>query len=184
MFLAVLLAFAADPVVPVLSLKDQFGQVHDLRAYRGQVVVLVYGDRASAKANAALGEAVHVHFHPTAKGQPPAQARRAPARPVQGAPAGSKPVEVAALPVACIGKVPVGQRLIAAMIRNGSPAVPVLLDFADAMKGQFPFSAGIPNVAVLDAHGRYRYAAAGEPTPEGMAKLLAVAESLRKEAAK
>ena len=143
MFLAVLLAFAADPIVPVLSMKDQFGQSHDVRVYRGQVLVLVYGDRASAKANAALGEMVHVHFHPTAKGQAPAQARRAPVKPVDGMP-GAKPVGVVALPVACIGKVPVGQRLIAAMIRNGSPVVPVLLDFADAMKEQFPFSAGIP----------------------------------------
>ena len=65
-----------------------------------------------------------------------------------------------------------------------APTVPVLLDFTDAMKAQFPFSAGVPNVVVLDAEGRYRYAAAGAPTPAGQAKLLAVIEALHKEAAK
>jgi hypothetical protein len=167
-------------VVPALALKDQFDNLHDVRAYRGSVLVLVYGDRASAQANATLGEAVHVHFHPTARGQPPEKARRAPVKPLEGA---ARHPDVVALPVACIGKVPVGQLIIARMIRANAPVVPVLLDFSDAMKAQFPFSAGVPNVVVLDAEGRYRYASAGVPTAAGQAKLLAVIESLRKEAA-
>ncbi len=168
------------PYVPVLALKDQFDKSHDVRSYRGHVVVLVYGDKASAQANAKLGEAVHVHFHPTAKGLPPEKARLAPVKPVEGA---AKSPDVVALPVACIGKVPVGQMIIRGMIRSNSPVVPVLLDFGDAMKSQFPFSAGVPNVVVLDAEGRYRYASAGAPTPAGQAKLLGVIEALRKEAA-
>jgi hypothetical protein len=173
---------SAPALVPSVSMNDQFGNTHDVRSYRGHVVVLVYGDKASAKANAAVGETIHVHFHPTAKGKSPAEARRAPVKPVEGAPAGAKVPEVYALPVACIGKVPVGQRIIAAMIRNNSPVVPVLLDFGDVMKTTFPFQAGVPNVVVLDAQGRYRYAAAGTPTPEGTARLLATIEALRKEA--
>jgi hypothetical protein len=181
MCLTVLMLLAgAEPVVPAVAMRDQFGDMHDVRSYRGHVVVLVYGDRASAKANGALGEMVHVHFHPTAKGKPPAEARRAPVRRIEGA---KMSPDVVALPVACVGKVPVGRLLIRAMIRNGSPVVPVLIDFEDVMKATFPFTAGVPNVVVLDAQGRYRYAASGAPTAEAAAKLLGVIEALRREAA-
>ncbi|MBY0232953.1 MAG: hypothetical protein K2W96_27025 [Gemmataceae bacterium] len=178
--LAILAVLAAEPYVPALSMKDQFGNVHDVRGYRGRVLVLVYGDRASKDANAALGEAIHIAFHPTAKGMRPADARRAPVKETEG----GKKVEVTALPIACTGKVAVGQAMVSALVRAGSPSVPVLLDFEDRMRTMFPFSAGVPNVVVLDAEGRYRYAAAGKPTAEGMAKLLGTIEALRKEAAK
>jgi hypothetical protein len=182
LYAGVALGQSAPAFVPAISMQDQFGQTHDVKSYRGHVVVLVYGDKASAKANSAVGETIHVHFHPTAKGKSPAEARRAPVKVVEGAPAAAKVPGVYALPVACIGKVPIGQRIIAAMIRNNSPVVPVLLDFGDVMKTTFPFKAGVPNVVVLDAEGRYRYSAAGAPTPEGTARLLAAIEALRKEA--
>jgi hypothetical protein len=56
------------------------------------------------------------------------------------------------------------------------------MDFNDAMKTQFPFTPGVPNVVVLDAQGRYRYAAAGTPTPDGMRRLMDTIEALRREA--
>jgi hypothetical protein len=40
----------------------------------------------------------------------------------------------------------------------------------------------VPNVVVLDALGRYRYAAAGTPTQEGTQRLVNVIEGLRREA--
>ena len=40
----------------------------------------------------------------------------------------------------------------------------------------------MPNVVVLDAQGRYRYAAAGVPTREGMEKLMQAIEGYRREA--
>jgi hypothetical protein len=173
----------AKPFVPALVLTDQFDQVHDLKSYRGAVVVLIYGDRNSAKANQQVGELVHVSFHPDAKGKPPAEARKAPVRLVSGAPADARHPEVLAVPVACIGKVPnlVG-RVIKSQIKGGSPVVPVWLDFGEQMKAQFPFTAGVPNFVVLDVHGRYRYAASGLPTTEGTNRLLGVIEGLRKEA--
>lgn len=174
---------AARVVVPEVVLEDQFERVNDVKKLRGDVVVLIYGDRASAERNKALGEAIHVHFHPTAKGQPPARAQQAPVRPVADAPAGARSPEVRTIAVACVGKVPaLVARLIRSQIRSGSPDVAVWLDLDDAMKRQFPFKAGVPNLVVLDAQGRYRYAAAGTPTPDGQARLLATIESLRREA--
>jgi hypothetical protein len=168
---------------PDVAMADQFERPHDVAEHRGDVVVLIYGDRASAEANKALGARLHVHFHPAAQGLPPAQARRAPARPVPGQPAGTRTPDVLAVPVACVGKVPgVVRALIRGQIRSGSPDVPVWLDFADAMKTQFGLKAGVPNVVVLDAAGRYRYAAAGAPTAEGFERLVGAVEALRREA--
>ena len=96
-------------------MEDQFERPHDVADHRGDVVVLIYGDRASATANKALGEKIHVHFHPTAQGQPPAQASRAPVRPIPGWPEGVRCPDVRVIPIACAGKVP---GLIAAMIRG------------------------------------------------------------------
>ncbi|MGL4552882.1 MAG: hypothetical protein ACRC33_17030, partial [Gemmataceae bacterium] len=164
---AALSAQDVKPFVPELALEDQFDRTHDLKAYRGAVVVLIYGDRASAKTNQQIGEIIHVGFHPDAKGKPAAEARKAAVRPVSGAPADAKHPDVLAVPVAIVGKVPafVG-RMIKSQVKGGSPAVPVWLDFGEQMKAQFPFAAGVPNVVVLDVHGRYRYAASGLPTAE------------------
>src|SRR5262245_61730348 len=104
--LSAALAQAGQVVVPVLAMEDQFEKRHDVKDHRGRVLVLIYGDKASAKANKALGEQLHVHYHPAAKGQPPAKARTAPVAPVAGAPPGSKAPDVTAVPVACVGKVP------------------------------------------------------------------------------
>jgi hypothetical protein len=171
------------PTVPTVALQDQFEQWHNVTAHRGDIVVLIYGDRKSADANKQLGELVHVHFHPSAKGQQPAQARKAPVRPVPDQPPGTRTPDVLAIPVACVGKVPaLVRRLIRSQIRRASPEVPVWLDFEDVLEGQFPFSAGVPNVVVLDAAGRFRYAASGAPTPQGTTRLLEVIEGLRREA--
>jgi len=167
---------------PAVAMEDQFEKRHDVAEHRGDVVVLIYGDRQSAEANKALGEWLHVHFHPAAKGQPPAKARQAPVVPVPGAPAGARSPDVLAIPVACVGKVPALVRaLIRSRIRSGSPDVPVWLDFEDVMKGQFPLQAGVPNAVVLDVEGRLRYAAAGQPTEEGVGRLIGVIDQLRKE---
>jgi hypothetical protein len=169
--------------VPAVALEDQFEKAHDVRQHRGDVVVLIYGDRKSADANRALGALLHVTFHPSAKGLPPAQAWKAPVQPVPGLPPGARSPDVLAIPVACIGNVPgVVRGIIRGQFRSGSPDVPVWLDFADVMKSTFPFQAGVPNVVVLDALGRYRYAAAGAPSQEGTQRLVNATEALRREA--
>ena len=178
LIVALLSLTAGQVVVPGVVMEDQFEKARDVRQHRGDVVVLIYGDRKSADANKALGEQIHVAFHPTARGKPPAEARKAPVTPV-GSVQGP---DVLTIPVACVGKVPaVVRAVIRGQFRKGSPDVPVWLDFGDVMKMQFAFKAGVPNVVVLDTKGRYRYAAAGAPSAEGMAKLLGVIEALRRE---
>jgi hypothetical protein len=174
-----------EVVVPSLAMEDQFEKPHDVQAHRGDVVVLIYGDRKSADANKVLGERLHVTFHPAAKGLPASQARKAPVRPVPGLPAKVRSPDVLAIPVACVGKVPALVRaIIRGQIRGGSPDMPVWLDFADVMKTLFPFQAGVPNVVVLDTLGRYRHAAGGPPSADGTQRLVEVIEALRREAVK
>jgi hypothetical protein len=173
----------AKPVVPAIVMEDQFGRAHDVAEHRGDIVVLIYGDRASAAANKALGERAHVAFHPSAQGQPPAQARRAPVRPVPGQPADVRAPDVLAVPVACIGNVPgLVRKIIRGQVRSASPDVPVWLDFGDVLKKGFGMKAGVPNVVVLDAAGRFRYSAAGPFTSETVERLLGTIEALRREA--
>jgi hypothetical protein len=173
----------AKPVVPAIVMEDQFGRTHHVAEHRGDIFVLIYGDRASAAANKALGERAHIAFHPSAQGQPPAQARRAPVRPVPGQPADARTPDVLAVPVACVGNVPgLVRKIIRGQVRSASPDVPVWLDFGDVLKKGFGLKAGVPNVVVLDAAGRFRYSAAGPFTPEAVERLLGTIEALRREA--
>src|SRR5947209_709747 len=140
MLASALWAQTSRVVVPDVAMEDQFEKAHDVRHHRGSVVVLIYGDRASADANRALGEQLHVAFHPAARGQPPAKARVAPVTPVAGA---ATSPDVLAVPVACVGKVPsLVRRIIRGQIKGGAPEVPVWLDFEETMKTQFSFKAG------------------------------------------
>jgi hypothetical protein len=174
---------APQAVVPVVALEDQFEKPHDVRSHRGDVLVLIYGDRKSADANKSLGAHLHVTFHPTARGLPPAQARQAPVQPIPGAPPGVRSPDVLTIPIACVGKVPALVRsIIRGQFRGASPDVPVWLDFSDLMKTGFGFQEGVPNVVVLDTLGRYRYLSMGASTLESTKRLVDVIESLRREA--
>ena len=172
------------PVQPVLMMEDQFEKTHNVTDYRGEIVVFVYGDRLAAAANKTLGEQIHVHFHPTAQGMPADKARQASVRPLPDLPSGTRNPEVRSVPVACIGNVP---RLVRGVMRGqfriGSPDMPVWLDFDDQMKKQeFPFTAGVPNVVVIDAAGQLRYSHSGQVGRDQFAQMTATIESLRKEA--
>lgn len=176
------LLLAQQAAVPDVAMKDQFDKPHDVKDHRGDVVVLIYGDKGSAEANSALGGALHVHYHPSAKGQSPADARKAPVKPVPGAPNGARSPDVLAVPVACHKTASKAAQATIRLIVRANATVPVWLDFDGTMSDGFAFEAGVPNIAVLDARGRYRYAASGQMTGEGMAKLVAVVDGLRKEA--
>jgi hypothetical protein len=174
---------AEKNIVPVISLDDQFEKLHAATDHRGDVLVIIYGDRQGADANRALGETVHVHFHPTARGLGPAQARRAPVRPVADLSAGQRSPDVVTIPVATIGAVPgVVRSVLRGQFRSASPDAPVWLDFQDQTKKQFGFQAGVPNLAVLDTTGRLRLIQTGQPTKEQLGRLLNYMEGLRREA--
>jgi hypothetical protein len=180
-----LAAFAhGQAPTPMLTFEDQFERLVSVAAHRGNVVVLLYGDRKSAEANRALGERLHVAFHPAALGLPPARARQAPVLLLPDQLAGTRAPDVLAVPVACIGKVPgVVRSVIRSQVRSASPDVPVWLDFQDTMRQQFGLAAGVPNLVVLDAAGRVRYRAAGPLSSEQFTQLLAFLQVLRREAA-
>jgi hypothetical protein len=172
------------PPMPAVLMEDQFEQPHRLDQLRGKVVVMIYGDRKSADSNRVLGEALHVHFHPAARGLPPEQAQQAPARPVEGLPLGLSGPDVVTVPVASIGKVPgLVRGLIRSQIRSGSPGLAVWLDFQDQLKQQFGLAAGVSNVLVVDALGRLRYTATGPLSREQLDQLAAAIDALRREAA-
>lgn len=172
---------ASKPVA--LVLEDQFERKADLADLRGNVVVLVFGDRKGNDACRALGEQLHVYWHPTAKGQPPAKAQAAPVAPLEGLKPGQASPNVIVVPVACCGKVPGAIRpAVSKQIARGAPDVVVWLDYADTMKGMFGVTAGETNVAVIDAAGRLRLKINGTLDQPAMGKLVTGVQGLRYEA--
>ena len=176
-------AKTADPNPVALTLEDQFDRKPTLADLRGSVVVLVYGDRKGTDACRSLGERLHVHWHPTAQGQPPAAAQAAPVAALANVPPGRPSPDVRVVPVACCGKVPGPVRsAIRSQVAKGAPEVPVWLDFADTMRGMFGLAAGEPNVVVFDAAGRLRLKINGTPDRPALDKLLQTVDALRYEA--
>jgi hypothetical protein len=178
-------SFAASPEAkPVeLVLEDQFERRQDLAAYRGEVVVLVYGDRRGTDACREFGEKLHVLFHPTAAGRAPAEARRAPVAALQGVAAGKRSPDVVVVPVAAAGSVPgVIKDLIRTQVAKASPEVPVWLDFTGVMEKEFGLRGGQPNVVVFDAGGRLRLKVNGTPDQPTLDKLIQTIQNLRAEA--
>lgn len=186
--------FAQPPALPVakiadakpveLVLEDQFSRRQDLAAFRGDVVVLVYGDRKANDSCRELGEKLHILFHPTAIGQAPAKARSAPVAPLQGVVAGMRSPDVFVVPVACAGTVPnVVRDLIRTQVKKASPDVPVWLDFTGVMEKEFTLRAGQPNIVVFDSTGRLRFKVNGTPDQPTIEKLLQTIQNLRAEAA-
>jgi hypothetical protein len=174
----------ADAKAVELVLEDQFGRRQDIAAYRGDVVLLVYGDRRATDACRELGEKLHVLFHPSAAGQPPAKAKTAPVAPLAGVPAGARSPDVVVTPVAVPGQVPGAVReLLRTQIKLASPEVPVWLDFTGTMQKQFDLRPGQPNIALFDARGRLRLKVNGTPDKPAMDQLLQLAQNLRAEAA-
>jgi hypothetical protein len=174
----------AQPPKPLeLVLEDQFDRKTDLADLRGNVVILVYGDRKGTDPCRMLGEQLHVCWHPDAKGQPPAKARNAPVIPVDGLKPGQVAPNVLVVPIACCGKVPAAIRQgIRKQIAKGSPDMVVWLDFADAMKGTFGLAAGETNVVVIDARGAARMKLNGTIDQPTMDQLVRTVQELRAEA--
>ncbi len=174
----------ADAKAAKLELEDQFGRKQDVATFRGDVVVLVYGDRKANEACKEFGEKLHVLFHPTAAGLPPGKARTAPVAPLDGVAAGGRSPDVFIVPVAAAGKVPVVVKdLIRSQVKSACPDVPVWLDFTGTMEKNYGLRAGQPNVVVFDAAGRVRLKIAGTPDQAANEKLLQTVQNLRAEAA-
>lgn len=181
------LPLGAQPPAPKvdLALEDQFERKTDLTDLRGNVVVLVFGDRKGNEACRALGEQLHVCWHPDAKGQPPLKAQAARVAPLDGLKPGQASPNVVVVPVACCGKVPAAVRpAISKGVAKGAPDTVVWLDFADKMKDTFGVAAGETNVAVIDAAGRLRLKINGTLDQGAMDKLVKTVQAVRYEAVK
>ncbi len=174
---------AGAPKTVELALEDQFERKADIADLRGNVVVLVFGDRKGNEACRALGEQLHVYWHPDAKGQPAAKAQTAAVAPLEGLKPGQVSPNVIVVPVACCGKVPSAIRgTISKQIAKGSPDVVVWLDYADKMRDMFGVTAGETNVAVIDATGKLRLKINGTLDQPAMDKLVKTVHTLRLEA--
>jgi len=167
-----------------LSLEDQFERKHSLADHRGKVVILVFGDRKGTDSSRELGSKLHVLFHPTAEGQSPDKAHKAPVAALPGVPAGVPSPEVAVIPVAVAGKVPdLVKGLIRSSLKKDAADLPVWLDFGTAMTDQFGIKEGEPNLAVIDSKGRMRLKLNGMPDKAAFEKVLQTTQNLRAEAA-
>ncbi len=163
-------------------LTDQFEKTHRVSAFRGHVVVMVYGDRKGSDLSRKLGEQVFIHFHPTAKGKTPKQAQAAPVRPIPNWPKDLLIPDVKVIPVACTGKIPPFlHRFIRKQFRRGVPDVPVWIDMENLMADQFGLNAGVPNLIVIDTWGFVRYRNVGIHSPEQFQGLVNAIEALRRE---
>lgn len=179
---------AAQPPAPTpqpmeLVLEDQFDRRANLADLRGQVVILVYGDRKATDLCRTLGESLHVCWHPDAKGQPAAKAQAAPVVPLENLKPGQVSPNVVVVPVACCGKVPGAIRgTIRGQIAKAVPDSVVWLDFGDTMKTMFGQTASEPNVVVFDTEGRLRMKINGTPDQPAMDRLTKAVQELRYEA--
>lgn len=176
---------AAMPKPTELTFNDQFDRKASLADLRGQVVILVYGDRKSNDLCKTVGESLHVCWHPDAKGQPAAKAQAAPVVPLDNLKPGQVSPNVVVVPVACCGKVPGAiQKPIRSQIAKAIPDSVVWLDFADTLKGMYGQTTGEPNVVVFDTDGRMRMKINGTPDQAAMDRLTKAVQDLRHEAVK
>jgi hypothetical protein len=175
----------ADASKPVeLALEDQFERKQSLADHRGKIVIVVFGDRKGTESSRELGSKLHVLFHPSAEGQPPEKARKAPVAPLPGVPAGVPSPDVTVIPVAVAGKVPdLVKGLIRSSLRKDAAELPVWLDFGTAMTDQFGIKEGEPNLVLIDSKGRLRLKLNGMPDKAGFEKVLQMTQNLRAEAA-
>ncbi|MFO0809219.1 MAG: hypothetical protein U0746_11380 [Gemmataceae bacterium] len=142
------------PVGPRIAMEDQFGRPHDVADHKGDVLVLVYSDKAGADASKVLGEKLQVYFHPSAKGQAPEIAQKAPVKPIADWPNNLKTPDAKVVAIACIGEVPgIVKAVIKSKFKSASPAVPVWLDMTDAMRKAFGVTPSVANVVVFDKAG-------------------------------
>jgi hypothetical protein len=173
-------AATAQTPGPRIAMEDQFGKPHDVADHKGDVLVLVCTDKAGADAGKALGEKLHIYFHPAAKGQPAEVAQKAPVKPIHDWPAGTKTPDATVVAVACIGEVPgMLKGFVRSKFKSGSPVVPVWLDMTDAMRKAYTVTPGVPNVIVYDKSGATAFVMAGAFDEARFATLVQQIDTLR-----
>jgi hypothetical protein len=176
---------AADPGPVKMAFEDQFGKVSTVAGQQGKVLVLVYGDNAAVKDCRVIGEAIHLAFHPTAKGLDPVKAKQQPVLAMDNLPAGKAATPVMVQAVACCGKMPkVVKPVFLDQMKKASPEIPVWLDFEQTLTTQIGMTTGQANVAIFDVESRFRKVVNGVTTAKQQQEIIDTIQSLRVEAAK
>jgi hypothetical protein len=144
-----------------LVLQTQYDSVVSLQAMRGNVVVLVYGDREGSRYMSSYVKAVRERW------------------PAGGADA------VRLIEAADLRGVPgVMKGYAKSRFRqptsSGARRVPVVLDWRGDIARRFGATEKLANAYVLDEDGTFRWTDAGTGTPEQVAALLAAVEAARK----
>jgi hypothetical protein len=174
---------AKMPAPSKIVMHDQNEKSVDLAVYRGQVVVMVYGDRKASEECRAIGEKLHVYWHPLAKGLTGAKAQAAPTEYLPGLQPGEIAPNIHVIPVACCGKVPYPIRgMIRSQIAKSASDLPVWIDFSDTMKDSFGLRSSAPNIVVFDVKNRPRLLISGNIDEPTMNRLAETVQDLRFEA--
>lgn len=181
-FLAIVAAArAADGVRTVgIVMDDQFKNRHDTRALAGDVVVLVYAERAGAEAALEVGRRLHVRFHPAAATAPATEWAVQPVVAPSGWPAGVPAPDVRVIPIACLPEVPKALQAVArSRFRKDSEFVPVWLDFEDQMRQRFGIVPDQPNVALIDTRGVLQGVLTGQVDAGRLEQVVRIVDDLR-----
>jgi hypothetical protein len=134
--------------LPPLTFEDQEGRTLRLEALRGQVAVIVYGNRDAMDASTAWGRQLEAHLL--------AQGAHA-----SGDPPERRPVRILAF--AQLGGVPAPFRaVLRSVVRANTPAdFSLWLDWDDRMALLFGAAPGTPTVVVADRGSQVRLVTAG-----------------------
>jgi hypothetical protein len=145
---------------PDLVLKDQFDKEFRVSASRGQVLVLVCGDREGSNYTGAWTEAVTKKFERS----------------------GSLPLRI--VPIANLSGVPsflqsfVKKRFVGPDPAT-QPRLPILLDWEGDLERLYGFAEGLANVYLIDRAGTLQFSGSGKGTePETRALVDAVSRAL------
>jgi hypothetical protein len=175
---------AEPPPKASISLDDQFEHKRDVAEFRGDVVIILYGDREGTDTNKLLAERINAFLHPPiSKGRISARAAPPAILPVDSKQKGPL-FEVRIVPVMCVGKsTDVIKNYTRQRVRKESPDAMVLIDFENKIKEEYGLKAGETNMLLIDAAGRLRMKINGDLDPGTYKKVLRAIDILRHEAA-
>lgn len=166
-----------------ITMEDQFRNVHQTAALKGDVVVLLFADRNGAEAAHEVGKRLHVHFHPGAAKVEGPDWLRQPVIGIAGWPAEVRVPNVHAVAVACLPEIPRAVHpVVRSQIRKESAHVPVWIDFAGTMPRTFGMAPDVPNILLIDPEGRPQGVLSGEIDEARYQQLVAAIERLRQQA--
>lgn len=160
LFVSALTVSAASPSkigtpAPDLTIKDQYEKEFRVSASRGEILLLVCGDRTGSDFTGNYTDAVQARFGAN----------------------GSLPLRI--VPIANLSSVPsflqgmVKKRFVGTT-ESGQPKLPIFLDWEGDLERLFGFTEDVANVYLIDKSGNLQFVAAGKGTEPETKELLQV----------